>query len=166
MNWRLFDTGKLAPPEHSLTHSLDTLYRSKDALRAVTSIAIKEARLKEIKRELLASQALKSFFEQHPKDHKVLKFDRPLHTVKHKAHLADVPEYIVPKTLQTAVRSKRENRRIEEAASLSYECKRKRKQQYRRTKAANDDPLRTFRVNAIKRYKSAKRSGRRKSHSK
>lgn len=139
------------------------VHRARDALRAVTSIAIKEARIKEIRREMLASTALKSFFKEHPKDHKILKFDRPLHTVKHKAHLADVPEYIVPKTLQTVVKSKRENRRIEEAASLSYEPKKKRKARPVRARPDKEsDPLKTFRMNAIQRYKDKKRTRRRK----
>lgn len=112
---------------------------------------------------MLASSALKSFFKEHPKDHKILKFDRPLHTVKHKAHLADVPEYIVPQTLQTVVKSKRENKRIEEAASLSYEPKKKRKSRPIRPKSAKDsDPLKTFRLNSIQRYKDKKRTKRRK----
>ena len=34
-------------------------YRAKDAMRAVTSVAVREARLKEIKTELLNSQKLK-----------------------------------------------------------------------------------------------------------
>jgi ATP-dependent RNA helicase DDX56/DBP9 len=34
-------------------------YRARDVLRSITSVAIKEARLKEIKNELLNSQKLK-----------------------------------------------------------------------------------------------------------
>ena len=34
-------------------------YRAKDAMRAVTKVAVREARLKEIKAELLNSQKLK-----------------------------------------------------------------------------------------------------------
>ena len=112
---------------------------------------------------MLASTALKSFFKEHPKDHKILKFDRPLHTVKHKAHLADVPEYIVPQTLQTVVKSKRENKRIEEAASLSYEPKKRRKVRPLKAKSAKEsDPLKTFRLNSIQRYKDKKRGRKRK----
>lgn len=135
--------------------------RARDALRAVTSIAIKEARLKEIKREMLASQALKSFFKEHPKDYKILKFDRPLCTVKSKVQLSNVPEYIVPQTLQTAVRSKRENKRIEEIASMSYEPSRKKRKPKISKKPKDSDPLQTFRLNAIKRYKDKKRTKRR-----
>ena len=137
--------------------------RSRDALRAVTSVAIKEARIKEIKREMLSSNSLKSFFKKHPKDYKILKFDRPLHTVKHKSHLADVPDYIIPRSLQTMVKSKRENKRIEEAASLNYEPKRKCKTKHILPKKSikESDPLKTFRLNSIQRYKK-RRNKRRK----
>lgn len=119
-------------------------HRAHDALRAVTSVAIKEARIKEIKREMLASQTLKSFFKEHPKDEKVLKFDRALHIVKHKQHLADVPEYIVPETLQTVAKSsRRENKRLQVQAALSYEPKRKHK---RRPAAKKNDPLKSFKI--------------------
>ena len=132
-------------------------YRAKDALRAVTTIAIREARIKEIKREILSSQTLKSYFDEHPKDQKILKHDRALHTVKHKSHLKDVPEYIVPPTLQSAFRSKGLNRRIEEEASLSYTPKRKRKPKHVRTKEKDNDPLKTFKFRAIKKNKRLKK---------
>lgn len=134
-------------------------YRSRDALRAVTSIAIREARIKEIKREMLTSQTLKSYFEEHPKDHKILKHDKALHTVKHKSHLKDVPEYIVPPTLQSMVKSKKSNKRIEEEASLSYVPKRKRRPKVNREKKQND-PLKTFKFHAFhkKAIKSKKKN--------
>ncbi|XP_054168782.1 probable ATP-dependent RNA helicase DDX56 [Oppia nitens] len=134
-------------------------YRTKDALRAVTTIAIREARLKEIKREMLASQTLKSYFDANPKDHKVLKHDRALHTVKQKMHLRDVPDYIVPPTLRSMVRSKpKSNRALEEEASLSYTPKRKRKPKHVRNKEMmkDNDPLKTFRLKSIKSKKKLK----------
>ncbi|KAI2802805.1 putative ATP-dependent RNA helicase ddx56 [Blomia tropicalis] len=155
------DKGNFKPYQFKMDELEAFKYRARDALRAVTSIAIKEARLKEIKREMLASQALKSFFKEHPKDYKILKFDRPLCTVKSKVQLSNVPEYIVPQTLQTAVRSKRENKRIEEIASMSYEPSRKKRKPKISKKPKDSDPLQTFRLNAIKRYKDKKRTKRR-----
>ena len=131
-------------------------YRSRDALRAVTTIAVREARIKEIKREILTSQTLKSYFEEHPKDQKILKHDRALHTVKHKSHLKDVPEYIVPPTLQSSFKSKRLNRRIEEEASLSYTPKRKRRPKHVKSKDQSNDPLKTFKFRNLKRNKKLK----------
>ena len=76
-------------------------YRARDAWRSVTKIAVREARLKEIKQELLNSQKLKSYFEDNPRDKELLRHDKALHTVKHQEHLKNVPEYIVPETLKT-----------------------------------------------------------------
>merc|ERR1712083_654815 len=75
-------------------------YRAKDAWRSVTKIAVREARLKEIKQEILNSQKLKSYFEDNPRDKELLRHDKALHTVKHQDHLKNVPEYIVPETLK------------------------------------------------------------------
>lgn len=75
-------------------------YRSRDAWKAVTRIAVREARLKEIKQELFNTNALKSYFEDNPRDLTSLRHDKALHTVKVQPHLADVPEYIVPDALK------------------------------------------------------------------
>ena len=90
-------------------------YRARDAWRSVTKIAVREARLKEIKLELLNSQKLKSYFEDNPRDKELLRHDKALHTVKHQDHLKNVPEYIVPETLKrlTGMKSskKKKNRK-------------------------------------------------------
>ncbi|XP_067003458.2 probable ATP-dependent RNA helicase DDX56 isoform X2 [Anabrus simplex] len=75
-------------------------YRSKDAWRAVTRIAVREARLKEIKQEIFNSEKLKSYFVDNPRDFQVLRHDKALHTVKLQPHLADVPDYLVPHSLK------------------------------------------------------------------
>ena len=62
-------------------------YRARDAWRSVTKIAIREARLKEIKMEILNSQKLKSYFEDNPRDKQLLRHDKALHTVKQQQHL-------------------------------------------------------------------------------
>lgn len=75
-------------------------YRSRDAWRAVTRIAVREARLKEIKQEVLNCEKLKSYFVDNPRDLQSLRHDKALHTVRIQPHLADVPEYIVPPALK------------------------------------------------------------------
>lgn len=75
-------------------------YRAKDAWRAVTRIAVREARLKEIKQEIVNSEKLKGYFEENPKDLMSLRHDKALHTVKLQSHLADVPSYLVPESLK------------------------------------------------------------------
>merc|ERR1711936_39929 len=54
-------------------------YRARDAWRSVTKIAVREARLKEIKMELLNSEKLKSYFEDNPRDKQLLRHDKALH---------------------------------------------------------------------------------------
>uniref|UniRef100_A0A452H1X3 Probable ATP-dependent RNA helicase DDX56 n=1 Tax=Gopherus agassizii TaxID=38772 RepID=A0A452H1X3_9SAUR len=75
-------------------------YRCRDAMRSVTKQAIKEARLREIKEELLNSEKLKTYFEDNPHDLRLLRHDRPLHPAIVKPHLRNVPEYLVPPTLR------------------------------------------------------------------
>ncbi|KAH9973539.1 P-loop containing nucleoside triphosphate hydrolase protein [Lactifluus volemus] len=62
-------------------------YRMEDALRAVTRHAIREARLKEIKQELLTN----------PNDFEYLKHDKPLHPTRVQPHMKHVPKYLMPK---------------------------------------------------------------------
>lgn len=77
-------------------------YRARDAWRGVTKIAVREARLKELKQEMLNSSKLRSHFEDNPRDAQLLRHDKALHTVKHQPHLKNVPEYIVPQALKRA----------------------------------------------------------------
>lgn len=78
-------------------------YRCRDAMRSVTKQAVKEARLKEIKQELLNSEKLKTFFDDNPRDLQLLRHDKDLHPAVIKPHLKNVPEYLVPKMLKGVV---------------------------------------------------------------
>lgn len=73
-------------------------YRVDDALRAVTRHAVKAARLKEVKLELIHSKKLEEHFAANPDDLQVLKHDSALSTVRKQAHLANVPSYLKPET--------------------------------------------------------------------
>merc|ERR1712226_143123 len=75
-------------------------YRATDAWRAVTKIAIREARLKEIKAEMLNSVKLKTHLADNPRDVQILRHDKALHTVRQQVHLRNVPDYIVPNALK------------------------------------------------------------------
>ncbi|KAJ2234493.1 ATP-dependent DNA/RNA helicase [Coemansia sp. RSA 1286] len=72
-------------------------YRASDALRTVTRAAIKEARVKEIKQEILNSEKLKAYFEDKPRDLQFLRHDNALQPKRIKPHMKHVPEYMVPK---------------------------------------------------------------------
>merc|ERR1712098_951362 len=96
-------------------------YRARDAWRSVTKIAIREARLKELKLEMLNSQRLKAYFEDNPRDKELLRHDKALHTVKHQEHLKNVPEYIVPETLKrlTGMSKKRRGKKGKGGAKMT-----------------------------------------------
>lgn len=104
-------------------------YRAKDAWRAVTRIAVREARLKEIKQEIFNCQKLKGYFEDNPNDLQVLRHDKALHTVKIQEHLRDVPDYIVPPTLKSLAgiarkgKRKRDHYRTSESSSGKFQAK-------------------------------------------
>ncbi|KAJ3113286.1 ATP-dependent DNA/RNA helicase [Nowakowskiella sp. JEL0407] len=76
-------------------------YRCTDALRAVTKSAIKEARLKEIKAEILNSDKLKAHFEDNPQDLMALRHDKPLHATRSQPELKRIPTYLLPKKKTT-----------------------------------------------------------------
>ncbi len=48
----------------------------------MTKIAVREARLKEIKQEILNSDRLRAHFEDNPRDALALRHDKALHTVR------------------------------------------------------------------------------------
>ncbi|XP_060764806.1 probable ATP-dependent RNA helicase DDX56 [Neoarius graeffei] len=78
-------------------------YRCRDAMRSVTKQAVKEARLKEIKQELLNSEKLKMYFEDNPRDLQLLRHDKDLHPAIIKPHLRNVPDYLIPPTMKNLV---------------------------------------------------------------
>ncbi|KAK6203367.1 ATP-dependent RNA helicase DBP9 [Scheffersomyces amazonensis] len=73
-------------------------YRAEDAFRAVTQTAIREARIKELKNELMNSDKLKRFFEENPQDLASLRHDKESHPARVQSHLKRVPEYLLPES--------------------------------------------------------------------
>ncbi|KAG0656151.1 ATP-dependent DNA/RNA helicase [Maudiozyma exigua] len=73
-------------------------YRMEDGFRAVTQVAVREARIKELKQELLTSEKLKRHFEENPKELESLRHDRELHPARIQQHLKRVPDYLLPET--------------------------------------------------------------------
>ncbi|KAK6174176.1 hypothetical protein SNE40_017501 [Patella caerulea] len=133
------DGGKVFQPyQFNMAEIEGFRYRAKDAMMSVTHQAIQEARLKEIKSEMLSSQKLKSYFEDNPRDLQVLRHDKALRTVKQQDHLKHVPDYIVPRSLQGYRGLRRQNNPSVHpyASTRSHAQKR-----YQRMKS---DPLRSF----------------------
>ncbi|GAA5887717.1 hypothetical protein JCM16303_003737, partial [Sporobolomyces ruberrimus] len=72
-------------------------YRMEDGLRSVTKAAVREARIKEIKNEVVNSEKLKAHFEDNPRDLAFLRHDKPLHPSRVQPHLKHVPGYLMPR---------------------------------------------------------------------
>ncbi|CAB3998474.1 probable ATP-dependent RNA helicase DDX56 [Paramuricea clavata] len=114
-------------------------YRAQDALRAVTKASVREARLKEIKSEILNSEKLKAFFEDNPRDLQLLRHDKDLHPAKIQPHLKHVPDYLVPETLKPTLNKTQHRKR-------SYVPFHKHSRNNNNHKKQKLDPLRTFKA--------------------
>ncbi|PLW05206.1 hypothetical protein PCANC_27170 [Puccinia coronata f. sp. avenae] len=108
--WKKIETEQIArgsvPKEYKfdMTQVEGFRYRMEDGLRSVTKAAIREARIKEIKNEILNSTKLKSHFEENPNDLMFLKHDKPLHPTRIQPHMKHVPSYLIPKITNLPIR--------------------------------------------------------------
>ncbi|KAL8869630.1 MAG: hypothetical protein Q9174_004127 [Haloplaca sp. 1 TL-2023] len=78
-------------------------YRVNDALRAVTSLAVREARTRELRQEILKSEKLKRHFEENPGDLEHLRHDGELRPARIQHHLKHVPDYLLPNNGRTGL---------------------------------------------------------------
>lgn len=78
-------------------------YRMGDALRAVTRIAVREARTRELRQELMKSDKLKRHFEENPGDLHHLRHDGELRPARVQSHMKHVPDYLLPKEGKKAI---------------------------------------------------------------
>ncbi|KFA49185.1 hypothetical protein S40293_07190 [Stachybotrys chartarum IBT 40293] len=88
---------ELKPYNFSAEQAEAFRYRMNDALRAVTKVAIREARTRELRQELLKSDKLKRYFEENPAEMSHLRHDGELRTARQQAHLKHIPDYLLPK---------------------------------------------------------------------
>ena len=89
--------GKEVKPYHFDMAQVDAFrYRMGDALRSVTRVAVREARTRELRQELLKSEKLKRHFEENPADLHHLRHDGELRAARVQPHLKHVPEYLMP----------------------------------------------------------------------
>jgi len=119
------------------------------ALRAVTKVAIREARTRELRQELLRSETLKRYFEENPAELSHLRHDGELgRTTRQQAHLKHVPDYLLPKEGKAGLTST-------DVGFVPFKKiggrKDKRKTGFKKGKgfkagAGRRDPLKTFRV--------------------
>ncbi|CRG83456.1 hypothetical protein PISL3812_00807 [Talaromyces islandicus] len=84
-------------PYHFEMKQVDSFrYRMTDALRAVTRLAVQEARAREIRQELIKSEKLRRHFEENPDELRQLRHDGEIRAVRIQPHLKHVPEYLMP----------------------------------------------------------------------
>ncbi|KAL8755614.1 MAG: hypothetical protein Q9199_003519 [Rusavskia elegans] len=88
--------GDVRPYEFDMKQVDAFRYRVNDALRAVTQMAIREARTRELKLELLKSEKLKRHFEENPEDLQHLRHDGELRAARLQPHLKHIPDYLMP----------------------------------------------------------------------
>ncbi|CAI5467776.1 unnamed protein product [Closterium sp. Yama58-4] len=69
-------------------------YRGEDVAGKITRVAIREARAKELRWEILNSEKLKDHFDLNPKDRDLLKHDKVLAKVAPSPHLKVLPTYL------------------------------------------------------------------------
>jgi len=123
-------------------------YRMDDALRAVTRVAIREARTRELREELMKSEKLKRHFEENPNDLHHLRHDGELRPARVQPHMKHVPEYLLPRDGKKAITSdvgfvgvrKTSENRIRKARMFN-----KAKSRGKRG-GRNADPLKTFKT--------------------
>lgn len=125
-------------------------YRMGDALRAVTRIAVREARTRELRSELMKSEKLKRHFEENPNDLAHLRHDGELRAARVQGHMKHVPEYLLPAGGQKAItgdvgfvgiRKESENR-IRKARAAN----RAKGRGAHGSRAKKQDPLKSFRA--------------------
>lgn len=71
-------------------------YRLASALRNVTRIAVREARTRELRNELINSAKLQRHFEENPDDLRHLRHDHETRTARRDPNLKHVPNYLLP----------------------------------------------------------------------
>ncbi|PWY71702.1 ATP dependent RNA helicase [Aspergillus heteromorphus CBS 117.55] len=89
--------GHEVKPYHFEMAQVDAFrYRMTDALRAITRLAVQEARAREIRQELIKSEKLKRHFEENPDELRQLRHDGELRAARIQPHLKHIPEYLMP----------------------------------------------------------------------
>lgn len=89
--------GHEVKPYHFEMSQVDAFrYRMTDGLRAITRLAVQEARAREIRQELVKSEKLKRHFEDNPDELRQLRHDGELRSARIQPHLKHIPEYLMP----------------------------------------------------------------------
>ncbi|EEY57665.1 DEAD/DEAH box RNA helicase, putative [Phytophthora infestans T30-4] len=110
-------------------------YRVEDVRRAVTRVAVREAQLADVKKEMLNSDRLAAHFQANPRDLNMLEHDKVVGSAPVQPHLATIPDYLVPTELQPPAPGRTKKK-------LNKHNKRQRLADGKRR--TDNDPLHTF----------------------
>ncbi|KAL7748055.1 ATP-dependent DNA/RNA helicase [Sorochytrium milnesiophthora] len=136
-------------------------YRAEDALRNIAKSAIREARIKEVKKELLNSAKLQAYFEDNPSELSFLRHDKPSNVMRVKDHLKNIPGYLMPADAAggagPAARRGKDRRHNIGYVPYSVDTRRSKRKEKAKPKAGNakskskskkggSDPLKSFRL--------------------
>lgn len=128
-------------------------YRMGDALRAVTRIAIREARTRELRQELMKSEKLKRHFEENPGELHHLRHDGELRPARVQSHLKHVPEYLLPKEGKKSITSSEIGflgKKMGENGTRKARFAGKSKGSGKKLVGRKSDPLKTFKAKSRK----------------
>lgn len=137
--------GKEVKPYNFDMEQVDAFrYRMNDALRAVTKVAVREARTRELREELLKSEKLKRHFEENPSEMHHLRHDGELRAARTQAHLKHVPDYLLPSDAKKGL--------SQEVGFVPFNKADKKNRKHRKFKVGKkkSDPLRSFKARSKK----------------
>ncbi|CAN1342949.1 DEAD-box ATP-dependent RNA helicase 16 [Linum perenne] len=143
-------TNLISPFPLLTSNAVESLrYRAEDTAKSVTKIAVREARAKDLRNEILNSEKLKSHFEANPRDLDLLKHDKELSQNPPAPHLRNVPDYLIDATTKEASKMVK----LARAAMGNNKNNPSRRQAARRKskKGGGGDPLKTFSAEGSKR---------------
>lgn len=123
-------------------------YRMTDALRAVTRLAIQEARAREIRQELIKSEKLRRHFEENPDELRHLRHDGEIRAVRIQPHLKHVPDYLMPSKGKQGLMTENPQRHVGIGKTSENRIRKAREKNRAKGKRAaggkKSDPLKTF----------------------
>ena len=119
-------------------------YRVEDVCRAVTGVAVRDARMREIKSEMLNSKRLQAYFEDNPRDMQLLEHAKLVRPSKVLQHVGHVPSYLKAKGEETAVAAEVTREAAAKAANAARERRGKRRRSGGGGYGTGSDPLTSF----------------------
>ena len=121
-------------------------YRTSSALKVVTAGAIRQARVSELRQELLKSEKLKRHLEENPDDAKYLRHDTETRAARSQPHLKHVPDYLMPagKSGKTSWGAKGFGKLSESRARKARDPSQAKGKRQTTSRGSKSDPLKTF----------------------